>query len=664
MNGKDFEKIEIGKEQTIVEIKREELLKVLGTKELFATGYGDVGSSIFYALGISTMYALGAAPLCLLISGFVFSLIVFGYRELATTYPQAGGAQLFARRALGDLASFLTGWALLADYILTIVISAYTAVSYMGAFYQPFKTDMLTHIVYTILIIVLLALINFIGVKKSGVLNLSLAVMGLAVKAALVILGILLFFKIETLINLFTIGSVGKEYMPTLNNFIHGLTVSMVAYTGIEAVSQLAGEAKNEKSIAKAMVAVMIVVIFLSFSISFLANSALTPFEIKEKWYEDAVFGFALAICNQLKSIETLPFLQPYIKLFAAYFPYMISGLAIVVLIIASNAGVIGGSRLLYSMSQSLQLPHTFRKLHPRYKTPYLSILLISILSCVVLLFSRRLEILGDLYIFGAMLAFFLTQLSLIVLRFKEKNIYRPYKAPLNIKLGSVEFPISPFIGAMCIGCVLTMIMLERPYGRVFGILWAIGGIILYVTFRKRAHAPIVKAPIIEEIKYPEYTEPQIKNILMCVKGTEDYEMVSAACKLAKSFGANLDALYVIELPETVEIDEFENLYFKELPYVQEMMRRIKAIGTENDILVNTFVYKSRNYASVVTNIAKQYDLIIVGNTYRKESSISKTVSYLVKNLDVPVFVYSYKHDAKNYKTLLPIETLKKVFKT
>ncbi len=663
MNSKDYERVDIGKEQTIVEIKREELLKVLGTKELFATGYGDVGSSIFYALGISTMYALGAAPLCLLIGGLIFCLVVFSYRELATTYPQSGGAQLFARKALGEMASFLAGWALLADYILTVVISAYTAVSYMGAFYPKFKTDILIHISYTVLIIIFLAVTNFIGVKKSAMLNLSFAMIGLTIKFCLILLGIILFFSINNLVNLFTIGAISLEYKPTFDGFIHGLTVSMVAYTGIEAVSQLAGESKNESSIAKSMVFIMIVVIFLTFAISFLANSALTPFEIRDKWYQDAVFGFVTVICSKLKTLDTMPYLQYYIRLFADYFPYIVSALAVFVLIVAANAGVIGGSRLLYSMSQSLQLPHTFRRLHKKYKTPYLAILLVAVTSLIILIFAQRLEILGDLYVFGAMLAFFITQISLIVLRFRERNVYRPYKAPFNLKIGSIELPLSSFIGALGIGLVLIMIISERPYGRVFGFVWITIGLILYILFRRRANAPIIRAPIIEEIQYPDYKEPKIKNILMCVKGIEDQEMISVGCRLAKSFGAHLDAMYVIELPETIEIDEFENLYFKEMPYLQEIMRRIKAIGTENDILVNTLVYKSRSYATVVINIASRYDLVIVGNTFRKESSVSKTVEYLAKNLKVPLFIYSYKHDIPQQRTIVPLEIMKKIFK-
>ncbi len=660
---KDFEKIEIGKSDTIVEIKREELLRVLGTKELFATGYGDVGSSIFYALGVVVYFALGATPICLLLAGLFFLFTVFSYRELSTTFMISGGGQIFARRAFGDFVSFIAGWSLLADYILTVTISAYSAVSYMSAFYMPFKTNEVIHIFYTILIIAILMLINIVGIKKSAVFNMLLLLIGLIVKSVMVILGFILFFNISNFLNLFSIGSVSQIYKPRFGDFIHGVTVAIVAFTGIESISQLGGEAKDAKSMAKATLIVAVIVIFFSFFISFLAVSAVSPLELKEKWHEDAVYGFVLTLCNKIKSFNLPYFLDYYIDSFAYYFPFAVSILAILILIVASNAGVIGGSRLMYSMSHSLQIPHQFRKLHSHFKTPYISILTVAIISCIIMVFSKRLEILADLYIVGAVLSFLLTHASLITLRFKERYVSRPYKSPLNLKVAGYELPLTAIVGFVVTLSVLISIYITRPYGRIFGILWPLIGIPLYVLFRKTAHAPLISAPTIEEIKFPEYKEPKIKSILMCVKGVEDNEMIVTGCKLAKSFGANLDALYVVELPETLEVDEFESLYFKELPYLEEIMRRIKAIGAEYDILIKTLVYKSRNYVTVVKNIASSYDLILVGNTYRKDSGVSKTIDLLLKSVNVPIIVFSYKLHPSKHSTILPFKIIKEMFK-
>ncbi|MFN7182258.1 MAG: amino acid permease [Planctomycetota bacterium] len=660
---KEYEKIEIGKSETIVEIKREELLRVLNAKELFATGFGDVGSSIFYALGVVVYYALGATPICLLLASIFFLFVVFSYRELSTTYMISGGAQLFARKAFGDFVSFLAGWALFADYILTVTISAYTAVSYMGAFYSPFKTSETYHIFYTLLLITLLILINIIGIKKSSIFNVILVGASLLVKGILVILGLLLFFNINYLLNLFSIGSISQIYLPSLKDFVYGLTLAMVAFTGIEAISQLGGEARDAKAMGKAILMVAVVAILSSFILSFLAVSAVSPFELKEKWHEDAVYGFVLTLCSKLKSIKMPYFLHNYLSIFADYFPFAVSGLAIVVLTAAANAGVIGGSRLLYSMSHSLQIPHQFRTIHPYFRTPYLSLITIGIISGIIMVFSKRLEILADLYIFGAVLSFLITHLSLISLRFKERYISRPYKTPFNLPLFGYEIPLTAIAGVILTLVALASIYFTRPYGRIFGILWPVIGIPLYVFFRKRAHAPIVSAPEIEEIKFPDYKIPEVKNILMCVKGIEDTEMIIAGCKLARGFGANLEALYVVEIPETLEIEEVENFYFRELPYLKEMMRRIKAIGAEHDLLIKIAVYKSRSYCYVVKDIAQSYDLILLGNTYSKKSGVSTSVDYLLKNITVPIMIFSSKLPPSKRSTILPPQTIKKMFK-
>src|SRR3990167_4443991 len=121
-------------------LDRGNLHRVLNALHLFAIGYGDVGSSIYYALGVTTLYALGATPLALALAGIVFFCTVLTYAELAAAMPESGGSCSFARRAFNDLVSFIAGWALLLDYIVTIAISAYSVGPYLGIFFPVLKT--------------------------------------------------------------------------------------------------------------------------------------------------------------------------------------------------------------------------------------------------------------------------------------------------------------------------------------------------------------------------------------------------------------------------------------------------------------------------------------------------------------------------------------------
>src|SRR5246127_3122224 len=111
------------------------LRRSVGVPGLFATAYGNVGSSIYYALGIVAASALGLTPLVFMVAGGLFALTAKTYAEGASMYPEAGGSSSFARHAFNELASFVAGWALTLDYIITIAISAFFVPHYLGAFW-------------------------------------------------------------------------------------------------------------------------------------------------------------------------------------------------------------------------------------------------------------------------------------------------------------------------------------------------------------------------------------------------------------------------------------------------------------------------------------------------------------------------------------------------
>src|SRR5260370_42689727 len=109
------------------------LRRSVGVPGLFATAYGNVGSSIYYALGLVAAHALGLTPLVFLFAGGLFALTAKAYAGGASMFPEAGGSSSFARHAFNELVSFFAGWALTLDYILTIAISALFLPHYLGA---------------------------------------------------------------------------------------------------------------------------------------------------------------------------------------------------------------------------------------------------------------------------------------------------------------------------------------------------------------------------------------------------------------------------------------------------------------------------------------------------------------------------------------------------
>lgn len=139
---------------------------MLGVPGLFSAGYGDVGSSIYYALGIVVIVALGATPIALAVAGLIYVFNALTYAEGGAMIAEAGGSAGFARHGLNDMVGFIVGWALMLSYIVTMAISAYTIPPYL-AYFWPVLNDPVIDSVVAMGIIAFLMLLNVIGVRES-----------------------------------------------------------------------------------------------------------------------------------------------------------------------------------------------------------------------------------------------------------------------------------------------------------------------------------------------------------------------------------------------------------------------------------------------------------------------------------------------------------------
>src|ERR671919_1356903 len=155
------------------------LERVLGVGALFSTAYGNVGSSIYYALGVVAVFALGMTPVVYLIAGLIFVMTAMTYTEAATNFPEAGGSSSFARRAFNELVSFLAAWGQMLNYVITIAISAFFVPDYLSVLWEPLADSPLD-IIFSAGLVALLVGINIRGGQESARLNLVLAVGDLA----------------------------------------------------------------------------------------------------------------------------------------------------------------------------------------------------------------------------------------------------------------------------------------------------------------------------------------------------------------------------------------------------------------------------------------------------------------------------------------------------
>ena len=351
-------------------IKAFRLKRVLGIPGLFSAGYGDVGSSIYYALGIVAIVALGATPIALGCAGLIYILNALTYAEGGAMIPEAGGSASFARHGLNDLVGFIAGWALMLSYIVTMAISAYTIPPYL-AYFWPVLDDPAVDTLVAMGIILFLMLINVIGVRESSRLNIFFIAIDITTQLTLVILGAILILGPNPEI-LFE-HMFGQGNWPTTQNLVFGIAIAALCFTGVETVSQLAEETRRPaEKIPRAYILMIVAVLVLFAGISLVALSAMTPQVLGDPvggWARDPVAGIAANLPS-----ETLQ----------SIFAPLVAVLAASILLTATNAGLLGISRLTFNLSAHHQLPATLGRVHHRFRTPYIAIISFCFVQAVI----------------------------------------------------------------------------------------------------------------------------------------------------------------------------------------------------------------------------------------------------------------------------------------
>jgi APA family basic amino acid/polyamine antiporter len=616
-----------------------ELERVLGAPALFATVYGNVGSSIYYALGVTAAFALGLTPLVFVIAGLIFACTTLTYAEGTVRFPEAGGSSSFARHAFNELVSFGAAWAQMLNYVITIAISAFFVPHYLAIFWEPLRTNP-WDIVVGAGVIVLLVAVNVVGVRESAGLNISLSVVDFATQVLLVILGFALIFNPETLTE-----NVQWGIAPTWDQFALAIPVGMIAYTGIETVSNLAEEARDPaRNVPRSYLYTAVAVFAIYFTLPAIALSALPVERNADGEYETALGlppeegGFAndpiLGVVQNL-GIEQdwlLRGLEIYVGVLAA-----------TILFIATNAGVIGASRITYAMAGYRQLPETFRRLHPRLKTPWLSLVVFAGFLSILTLLPGQVDFLGTMYSFGAMLSFTIAHVSLVVLRYRSRDDELQFKGHPNLRIGGVDWPLFAILGALGTGLAWVVVVVQTPETRYAGLAWLAIGFAAYVVYRRF----VVREPLRETVRAPAAFGPALaleyRRLLVPVTpGQPSDAAMDVACRLAAERGSRIVALSVVEVPLDQPLEgqrEYEWVANRELD-------EAAAIGDSYGVRVLTRLERAHAAGpAIVTEAnARGAELIVLGSPRRALTAshaavFGSTVDYVLKHADCRVLV-------------------------
>jgi APA family basic amino acid/polyamine antiporter len=637
------------------------LRRALGTAGVYAIGYGNVGSSIYYALGIVAAYALGATPIALALAGIIFIFTAMTYAEGVSMVPTAGGSVAFARRAFNDLFSFVAGWALTLNYIVTTAISAVTATFYLSYFYAPFKTQPALAAIGGIILTGLLMLLNLRGVRETARLNIGFAVIDLATQGLLVLLGISL--VLGGWRNLISYPLMGPEFWPEPRQLIFAVAIAMVAYVGLESAAQMAEETKTPtRTVPRALFWSVLTVLFMFAALPIVALCAMPPTELVQEWGNDPVAGIASQLPDWTISA---PFLQGRLLLSKLMMPW-VAILACTILLIAANAGILAGSRITYNMAHHKQLLSVFGFVHPKFHTPSFAIAVISAVACAIIAVGMKAEDLllkmGDLYVFSSMMAFSMAHLSVWTLRVKEPDTERPYWAWPTIRIAGKPISLTASLGFLaCISIWLWMaVSPEHTFGRNIGLGWLGVGLVFYIWFRRRQGLGLLKPAVTEELhplvslfpapRRQEMTQ-RIRHILVPVHSKEYAdELARIACDLNQLYTAEITAVYAIEVPRSLAVDANLEAQMQEAQAVLDTANHIAE--TVYDMEFEKVILQGRSAGVALVEYAteKGTDLILLGAhrdhpRSQDATMFGATADYVARN--APCAVWTVRADVR-----------------
>jgi basic amino acid/polyamine antiporter, APA family len=675
------------------------LHRVLGVPALFSTAYGNVGSSIYYALGVVALYALGMTPVVFFLTGLLFATTAWSYAEASAMLPEAGGSSNFARRAFNEFVSFGAGWALMLDYIITIAISAFFVPNYLAVFWPilkfwPYNT------IGGIIVIAALVLVNVIGIKEAARLNIVLAVLDLFTQVLIMLVGVVLLLAPRMLIDQIHLGTA-----PTWGQFVYGISIGTIAYTGIETISNMSEEATNPgRNVPRAtnMVLVVVLVVYLGMSLVGLsampvkynvlpvdpsnhaktlpvpvvqgprlpkgeyvyksdpsvlvylrvqdpgAQETVIPVQkpsqvetvngqlvtkkystlLSSVYLEDPVQGIVKHMPNELAWLRAI--LGPWVGLLAA-----------TILVIATNAGIIGISRLTYSLAQHRQLPPILGRVHVTRMTPYVAIIVFGVVASLLILPGST-TLLADLYAFGAMLSFTAAHASVVVLRFKEPDLERPFHTPLNVSFRGKRLPMTAVIGAIGTFTVWCVVVATHPDGRLIGFIWMAVGLSAYVIYRKAKGLSLTTT--MKAAPLPAYVQEDIvyDQLLVPLVGSQvTDEMVVLACQLATERNSAIDALYVIEVPMNLPLDAALD---KERERARQVLDRAATIADQFGVKMTPIVVTARQAGRAICEeaAARRSEVIILGVTRKRriaERVFGRTIDYVLEQAPCEVLI-------------------------
>jgi APA family basic amino acid/polyamine antiporter len=616
--------------------KLPQLQRVLDAPALASVAYGEVASSLYFALGIVALHALGLTPVVLGVVGVLFLVVTLSYAEGTTTIGEAGGAATFVRVAFNDLAGFVTGWALFLDYLIVIALSALFFPHYLGLAIGVHSIA--RHpgdVIVGCVVIAAIALVRLLRKTQLYAFSLVVPLLDLVTQLLLVVLGFAFLFSPSELGRGLSLGT-----QPSWHQLAFALPLALLAYTGLETVANLAEETRTPGRVlprslftgigAVVLVTVLIALVALS---AFPAPHGTT--KLGTEWQRAPLMGVVYALGPHVAYwVERV--LRVYVGLTGA-----------LILLVAAATSNSGFGRLAHSLGEHGQLPRVFGRLSRRSLHSPEAVLAAATISIVLLLSTafttNPVGFLASLFSFGVLVAFTAAQLAVLKLRFTKPDVERPFRVPFSVRVRGADVPLPTVVGAFATTAIFVAAMATHIGARYGGPIWLAVGIVVYLLVRRSRGSGLLEH--IEPLEEGELPQAEFSKILVPMKlGEIGEEMVATAVKLAQERGAAVVALHVIRVPLDQPLDA--ELYDQE-ERAAASLAEASALGTDLGVAVEGRSIRARSIGEAIVQAAEETgaDLIVLGSSprWRRQSRFfSPTVDYVLRRAPAEVLVVAF----------------------
>lgn len=614
------------------------LQRALGAPALFSIAYGEIGSSIYFALGIIALHALGFTPVVLLAAGLLFLLVTLSYAEGTGAIRETGGAATFVRIAFNDLVGFITGWAIFLDYLIVIALSALFLPNYLS---RAIGVEDLRrspwNVVAAVGVIWAIALARLVRRSRLYTFVIVVAVLDLFTQLLLVVLGFALVFSEHALTRGTSLGA-----SPTWHGIAFALPLAMLAYTGLETIANFAEETRRPGiDIPRAVLGSVGLVVVLYVLIALVGLSAFPPAEgttlLGTEWLRAPLMGIVDVLGGHLPGWIGAP-LRVYVGITGA-----------LILLAAATTSISGFTRLAYSLGEHGQLPRAYGRLHRRTLASPAAVVSAGAIASALVLVTSKLDnpvaFLASLFSFGILLAFTAAQLAVIKLRFSQPMWRRPFKVPFGIRVRGGELPIPSLVGAVLTFAIWIVALATHEGARYAGPAWLAAGLVVY-TLTRRSHAQgLTQHVVASDEQAHGLPGATFSSILVPLKlGDIGEEMVATAVKLAQEQNAKVQALHVVRVPLDEPLDA-------ELVDQEEQaaasLAEAQLLGSDHGVEVRGHTVRARSIGEAIVSQAHELDvdLIVLGSAprWRRQSRFfSPTVEYVLRKAPCEVLIVAF----------------------